>query len=68
MRQSIQTSIGLKLKRSSLISLKDKMREAISKGLAVKYQATDEDLPEIFWQDVEVKFWSELERSLDAKL
>ena len=54
------------MKRSSLISLEDKMREAVSEGLTVKYQATDEDLPAIFWYNIEEKFWSELERKLDA--
>jgi hypothetical protein len=56
------------MKRSSLDILEGKMREAISEGLVVKYQASDEDLPSIFWPDIEEKFWSELERILDAKV
>lgn len=56
------------MQRSSFEILEGKMRDSIAEGLVVKYQATDEDLPSIFWPDLEEKFWSELERKLDACL
>lgn len=49
-------------------SLEERMRIATEEGLAIKYKATDEDLPSIFWPDVEKEFWKDLEKSLETKI
>jgi hypothetical protein len=46
--------------------LQERMRESVAKGLAIEYQATDEDLPATFWPDVEKEFWDKLEGSLNG--
>lgn len=47
--------------------LQEKLVEAVAEGLANNYQATDDDLPRIFWPegiDVEKEFWESLENKL----